>query len=157
MAATEQPASRAPALTTAWAPLRHPTFRMLWLTWLASNLSMWMNDVAAAWLMTTLTTSPVLIALVQTAATAPVFMFGLPLGAAADILDRRRMFLFTQFRVAANATVAAVALFSGWMSAPLLLLLTFGNGLGLALRWPVYSAIVPQLLPRAASCRWRSR
>jgi MFS family permease len=85
-----------PAATpTAWAPLRHATFRMLWLTWLASNLCMWMNDVVAAWLMTTLTTSPVLIALVQTASTLPVFLFGLPLGAAADILDRRRMFMFT--------------------------------------------------------------
>jgi MFS family permease len=141
--------STTPAATpTAWAPLRHATFRMLWLTWLASNLCMWMNDVVAAWLMTTLTTSPVLIALVQTASTLPVFLFGLPLGAAADILDRRRMFMFTQFWVAANASVAAVALLGGLMSAPLLLALTFGNGIGLALRWPVYSAIVPELVPR---------
>ena len=136
------------AAPTAWAPLRHATFRMLWLTWLASNLCMWMNEVVAAWLMTTLTTSPVLIALVQSASTLPVFLFGLPLGAAADILDRRRMFMFTQFWVAANATVAAVALFGGLMSAPLLLVLTFGNGIGLALRWPVYSAVVPELVPR---------
>ncbi len=146
MSAAAQPTPT--ATPTAWAPLRHATFRMLWLTWLASNLCMWMNDVAAAWLMTTLTTSPVLIALVQSASTLPVFLFGLPLGAAADILDRRRMFLFTQFWVAANATIAAVALFSGWMSAPLLLALTFGNGIGLALRWPVYSAIVPEQVPR---------
>nr|MCU0952537.1 MFS transporter [Burkholderiaceae bacterium] len=42
---------------TAWSPLCHAVFRMLWLTWLAANLSMFMNDVAAAWLMTSLTTS----------------------------------------------------------------------------------------------------
>ena len=44
------------------APLKKPVFRMLWLTWLAANTCMWMNDVAAAWLMTTLTTSPMLVA-----------------------------------------------------------------------------------------------
>ena len=39
------------------APLRDPEFRMLWLAWLAPTVTMWMNDVASAWLMTTLTTA----------------------------------------------------------------------------------------------------
>lgn len=51
-----------------------------------ANTCMWMNEVAAAWLMTSLTTSPVMVALVQTALTLPVFMLGLPSGALADIL-----------------------------------------------------------------------
>jgi MFS family permease len=149
MPSAEKPAPAAPAAPPqTWAPLRHPTFRMLWLTWLASNACMWMNDVTAAWLMTTLTTSPVLIALVQSAATLPVFLLGLPSGALADILNRRRLFMFTQFWVAANAIVAMAAIFAGVMNAPLLLALTFGNGIGLALRWPVYAAIVPELVPR---------
>jgi MFS family permease len=109
---------------------------------------MWMNDVAAAWLMTTLTTSPVMVALVQSASTLPVFLLGLPSGALADILNRRRWFMFTQFWVAANAIVLSAAMFAGWMTAPLLLALTFGNGIGLALRWPVYAAIIPELVPR---------
>ena len=58
------------------APLSGPTFRMLWLIWMAANTCMWMNDVAAAWLMTSLTTSPVLVALVQSASTLPVFFLG---------------------------------------------------------------------------------
>ncbi len=57
---------------TAWSPLRYPVFRMLWLSWLAANLSIFMSDVAAAWLMTSLVTSPVMVALVQTASTLPV-------------------------------------------------------------------------------------
>ena len=122
---------------------------MLWLTWFASNLSMWMNDVAAAWLMTTLTTSPVLVALVQSASTLPVFLLGLPSGALADIVDRRGLLIATQFWVATMAIVLCVVLFADLMTAPLLLGLTFANGVGLALRWPVYSAIVPQLVPRA--------
>ena len=86
--------------TPALEPLRQPVFRMLWGAWLVANVCMWMNDVAAAWLMTSLTPSPVLVALVQTASTLPVFLLGLPSGALADILDRRRWFIATQFWVA---------------------------------------------------------
>ena len=80
------------SLPAALAPLNGPVFRRLWLAWLAANMTMWMNDVAAAWLMTTLTTRPVMVALVQTASTLPVFLLGLPSGAIADIVDRRRYF-----------------------------------------------------------------
>ncbi len=121
---------------------------MLWLTWLAANTSMWMNDVAAAWLMTSLGPSPLWVALVQSASTLPVFLLGLPSGALADILDRRRYFVITQFWVAGTASVLCVVQLMGWMSAPLLLALTFANGVGLAMRWPVFSAIVPELVPR---------
>ena len=109
---------------------------------------MWMNDVAAAWLMTTLTTSPVMVALVQSASTLPVFLLGLPSGALADILNRRHWFMFTQFWVAANARAALLAIVPGAMNAPLLLALTFANGIGLAMRWPVYAAIIPELVTR---------
>jgi MFS family permease len=69
---------------------------MLWGVWMTANICMWMNDVAAAWLMTSLTTSAVMVALVQSASTLPVFLLGLPSGAMADILDRRRYFIITQ-------------------------------------------------------------
>ena len=139
-------AERAPQ--SPLAPLSAPVFRMLWLTWLMANTCMWMNDVAAAWLMTTLTTSPVLVALVQTASNLPVFLLGLPSGALADILDRRRYFMATQFWVAIVAVVLCLAVLSGGLNAYLLLALTFANGIGMAMRWPVFSAIVPELVDR---------
>jgi MFS family permease len=112
-------------------------------------MTMWMNDVAAAWLMTTLTTSPVMVALVTAASTLPVFLLGLPSGAMADIVDRRRYFAATQLWVSVVALVLAVVSLSGQLTAPVLLALTFANGVGLAMRWPVFSAIVPQIVPRA--------
>ena len=134
---------------SALAPLKERTFRMLWLAWLAANLTMWMNDVAAAWLMTTLTTSPVMVALVQTASTLPVFLLGLPSGAMADILDRRRYFAATQLWVSVNALVLAGLSLANALTAELLLALTFVNGVGLAMRWPVFAAIVPEIVPKA--------
>jgi MFS family permease len=137
------------ASAPAIAPLQERTFRRLWLAWLAANMTMWMNDVAAAWLMTQLTTSPVMVALVQTASTLPVFLLGLPSGALADIVDRRRYFAATQLWVSVNALVLAALSLAGALTAPLLLALTFVNGVGLAMRWPVFAAIVPEIVPRA--------
>ena len=134
---------------TALQPLGVPVFRLLWSTWLVANLCMWMSDVAAAWTMTTLTITPIWVALVQSASTLPVFLLGLPSGALADILDRRRWLMFTQFWLAATALALCAVTASGYMTAPLLLGLVFLNGIGLALRWPVFSAIVPDLVPRA--------
>ena len=122
---------------------------MLWMVWMVANVCMWMNDVASAWVMTSLTTSPTIIALVQTASTLPVLLLGLPTGALADILDRRKYLMFAQFWVAGVAALLCATTLTGTLSAPLLLFLTFANGIGLAMRWPVYSALVPELVPRA--------
>jgi MFS family permease len=137
-----------PVDLSALAPLKNLAFRMLWGTWLVANVCMWMSDVASAWLMTSMTTTPLWVALVQTSATLPVFLLGLPSGALADILDRRRYFIATQFWIAAVATLLCIAVVTGIMTPPLLLALTFANGVGLAMRWPVFAAIVPELLPR---------
>ena len=130
------------------APLRDPVFRMLWMAWLAANVTMWMNDVASAWVMTTLTDSVLMVAMVQAASTLPVFVLGLPSGALADIVDRRRYFAVTQLWVAATALVLSALAFADGLSASLLLVLTFANGIGMAMRWPVFAAIVPDVVPR---------
>jgi Arabinose efflux permease len=137
-----------PERPTAWAPLRDATFRMLWLVWVATNVAMWMNDVAAAWVMTTLTTSPTVIAMVQTASALPVFLLGLPSGALADIIDRRRYLMFTQMWLAGVAALLYLVSATGALTSHLLLLLVFTNGIGFAMRWPVFSALVPELVPR---------
>jgi MFS family permease len=139
------PPSKPPS---TWAPLGTPAFRTLWCISLVSNICVWMNDVAAAWMMTSLTTSPVLVALVQTASTLPIFLFGLPSGALADILDRRKYFIFAQFWLAAIAVLLCIMVALDVMTPALLLALIFANGLGMAMRWPVFSALVPELVSK---------
>src|SRR3989441_12064585 len=75
---------------SAWTPLSHPVFRALWIASLISNIGTWMQNVSAAWAMSSLSPSPLMVALVQSATSLPVFLVGLPAGAIADIVDRRR-------------------------------------------------------------------
>ena len=123
-------------------------FRSMWSVWLVANICMWMNDVAAAWTMTSLTTSATLIALVQTASSLPVLLLGIPSGALADIINRKHYFLFAQIWLATNATALMLFLAFDALNPYLLLFLTFTNGIGLAMRWPIFAAIVPDLVPR---------
>jgi MFS family permease len=108
---------------------------------------MFTSDVASAWLMTSLTTSPVMIALVQTAATLPIFLLGLPSGALADILDRRSILIFTQVWAVVVAAMLFGTAFTQLATPLLLLVLVFANGLVLAVRWPAFSASIPELVP----------
>src|SRR5262249_16888254 len=74
-----------------WSPLAHPIFRALWIATVASNIGTWMEDVGESWLMVSLTTSPMLVALVETAGSLPIVLLALPAGALADVVDRRRL------------------------------------------------------------------
>src|SRR5258708_3557873 len=83
-------------LASAWSPLRESVFRALWIATVVSNIGTWMQDVGESWLMTSLTPSPVLVALVETAGSLPVVLVALPAGALADVVDRRRLLLVMQ-------------------------------------------------------------
>lgn len=79
-----------------WSPLRQALFRSIWIVTVVSNIGTWMHSVGVAWLMTSLTPSPLLVALMQTAASLPIFFLGLPAGAVADVVDRRKLLLATE-------------------------------------------------------------
>src|SRR3989442_11740045 len=131
-----------------WAPLRQPLFRALWIASLASNVGTWMQDVGATWLMTSLTSSPILIALVQAATTLPIFLLALVAGALADVVDRRRLLLVTQSWMVLASGALGVLTLLGLTSAGLLLAFTFLLGLGAALNAPAWQAIIPELVGR---------
>ncbi|MCC6263410.1 MAG: MFS transporter [Bryobacterales bacterium] len=136
------------ATLSAWAPLSQPVFRALWLASLGSNIGTWMQNVGAAWLMTSLTPSPLYVALVQTATYLPVLLIGLPAGAIADIFDRRKVLLVTQAWMTVAAGLLAFSTWFGFTGPNLLLFLTFVLGAGATVNAPAWQAIMPELVPR---------
>lgn len=133
---------------SAWSPLKIGIFRALWIATVAGNIGTWMQNVGASWMMTSLSTSPFFVSLVQTATSLPIFMLALPAGALADVIDRRRLMIFTQlWMLAVSATLGILTIF-GLMDSYILLFLTFALGIGAALNAPASEAIVPELVPR---------
>src|SRR5688572_13935172 len=133
---------------SAWGPLREPIFRALWIASVASNVGSWMQDVGESWLMISLTKSPILVALVETAGSLPIFLLALPAGALADVVDRRRLLLTTQSWMLASAALMGALTLAGVVTPWLLLLLTFTLGLSIAMNGPAWQAIIPELAPR---------
>jgi predicted MFS family arabinose efflux permease len=137
----------------AWAPLREPLFRSLWIAAVISYTGTWMQNVGAGWLMTELTTSPLIVSLVQAAAAIPVFLVVLPAGALADMVDRRRLLLFTQSWMILAAVALGVLTLVGSMNPWVLLVFTFLMGVGAVMNDPAWQAITPEVVsaPRHAS------
>ena len=138
-----------PAKLHGFEPLGVPLFRDLWLASIVSNLGGWMQDTAGTWLMTVLTPSPLLIALMQTAASLPVVILGLLAGATADIFDRRRLLIFWQAWMLTAVAILSVLTFFDIISPWILLILTFLLNIGTAMNSPAWQAIVPEVIPRA--------
>jgi MFS family permease/quinol monooxygenase YgiN len=134
--------------TSTWSPLRQPVFRALWIASAVSSIGTWMHDVGAAWLMTSLSPSPFLVALMQAASSLPFFLLALPAGAIADVVDRRKMLLFTQGWMLVVAALLGVLTVTGITTPWILLVLTFALSVGSAMNMPVWQAIVPELVAK---------
>jgi MFS family permease len=134
---------------SAWAPLRQPLFRALWIASLTSSIGTWMHEVGAVWLMISLTPSPVMVTLMQTAASLPIVLLALPAGAIADLFDRRRMLLLTQGWMLASAAVLAVLTVLDATTPWLLLIITFALGVGAAMNAPAWQATTPEAVAGA--------
>jgi predicted MFS family arabinose efflux permease len=145
-AATAIPASP-PA--SAFAPLRHRVFAVVWMATVLGNVGSFMRDVASAWLVTELSPSPAAVAMIQAAATLPIFLLAIPAGVLSDILDRRRFLIGVQIGLGVVSTLLAALALSGGVTIPGLVLLTFLGGVGAALAGPTWQAVVPELVPRA--------
>lgn len=141
-------ASKPSAAAGPWSPLKSRAFAVILAATLLSNIGMWVRDVASGWLMTDLSPSPLLVALVQAALMLPVFLLALPAGALADILDRRKMLIAVQTFILLVSVALSLAVVGGLMTPWVLLALTFLGGIGAAMLQPTFQAVVPELVER---------
>ena len=143
-----------PEPPSAFAPFRYPAFRAIWIANLASNMGSMIQSVAAAWLMTELTSSHLLIALVQASATIPILLLGIFAGAIADNFDRRRVMLAAQTGMLIASAALTLTTSLDAITPLTLLFFTLAVGCGTALNGPAWQASVrlqvgPRDLPQA--------
>lgn len=151
MDAPQSPPPRTGLLASgrALAPFAHPAFRAIWTANLLSNMGSMIQGVAAAWLMTELTSSHLLIALVQASTTMPILLFGVFAGAIADNYDRRIVMLVAQVGMLVTSGVLALITWEGVIEPWSLLALTLLVGTGTALNGPAWQASVRAQVGRA--------
>jgi MFS family permease len=138
----------AAADSSAWAPLGRPAFRWLWLGVLISNIGIWMQTVGAQWLLVHGPNAAALVSLVQVASTLPVMLLALPAGVLADSFDRRWLLFTVQVYFFVVGILLAVLTAVDRMPPALLLALTFAMGVGVAVQFPGWQSIIPDLVAR---------
>src|SRR3979490_1920752 len=129
-----------------WRPLRTPTFRYLLVADVVSDIGAFIQSVGAAWRRVSLGAGPMYVALTQTASTLPFFLFALPAGSIGDIVDRRKLILYTEAWMTCAAIALAVVTLTGLITPWLLLALTFALSAGDAFETPTWRAILPELV-----------
>lgn len=134
--------------SSSFGPLRQRLFVVLWVATIIGNTGSFVRDVASAWLMTDLSTSPTAVAMVQAAATLPVFLLAIPAGVLSDILDRRKFLIGIQFLLAGTSICLLLLSAAGLQTVGSLVALTFLGGVGAALMGPTWQAIVPELVDK---------
>lgn len=130
------------------APLKHQTYRSIWVANLASSFGALIQGVGAAWLMTSIADSVDMVALVQASTSLPIMLFSLVGGAMADSFNRRRVLLVAQVFMLAVSAVLALGTYLGLITPWTLLAFTFLIGCGTAINNPAWQASVGDLVPR---------
>jgi len=147
---TEDPESAAQSGKSAWSALGYTAFRYLWIATVVSNVGSWMYNAASGWLMTSLNANPLVVSLVQVASSLPLFLFGLPAGALADMVDKRRFILILEILTTVFSALFALLVTLHAVTPSVLLLFIFLVGILGALETPAWQAIVPLLVPKQA-------
>lgn len=140
--------SAAGARVSSWAPFGHVAFAVVWTATVISNVGTWMYNAASSWLMTSLDANPLVVSLVQVATALPMFLFAVPAGALADIVDRRRFLLIVEVVTTLLSAVIAAIVWVGAITPSILLAFTFLLGVASALVAPAWQSIVPLLVAR---------
>jgi predicted MFS family arabinose efflux permease len=138
-----------PVRASPFGPFRHRIFTLIWLATVVSNIGGWMSSAASAWLMTSLDGSALTVAMVQAAASLPLFLFAIPAGALSDIVDRRKFLLVGEISIMVISVGFAWLVSRRLIGPTNLLLLTFVASTASAATAPAWQAVVNRLVPKA--------
>jgi MFS family permease len=136
------------AAPSRWGPFSHLAFTVIWSVSVFSNVGTAMFDTASGWLITSIDPNPMMVSLVQVAVSLPLFLFTLPAGALADVLDSRRLLIAVETAILAVSVIFAGLVSIGLATPTLLLATTFLLGVGGALTSPAWGATLPMLVPK---------
>ena len=141
------PMSKSLKDTSTFTALRNPVFRKLWFASVLSGTCVAAHDCAATWVMYKLSASALFLSLMSTVASLPFFLFTLPAGALADIVDRRKLLWIMNVWLAVAAGMLAIFGSLGVLKPYIILICIFLIGIGFAFNAPAWTAIVPELVP----------
>ena len=142
--ATPPPHAAAPA----GSPFRHTAFTVIWVATVVSNIGGWMYNVASGWLMTSLDPNALIVSMVQAANSLPMFLFAIPAGALADIVNQRRFLIFGESAITIVSTAFAALVWLGLITPGTLLVFSFVVTIGSAMTAPAWQAVVAKLVPK---------
>ena len=134
--------------TSIWSSLRNPTYRRLWLALVVSGCCVCAHEVAATWAMNSLGAPAFWLSLISSAGTLPFFLFTLPAGAVADLVDRRQLMRIFNCWLACSAGFLAICAFFNKLTPEIILGAVFLLGIGFAFQAPVASASIPEIVSK---------
>lgn len=150
---TEEPpadtASSRASIFAVWGTLRLSTFRAFWIAGLFSLVGTWMQNIGSAWLMTDLSDSPFLVAMVQASQMLPALVLAFIAGALADMIDRRKYMIVVMWWMLAVTLTLAALTHLGLVTPGLLIFFTVLLGIGGACLMPAMSATLQDIVPRS--------
>jgi MFS family permease len=134
--------------TSIWVALRNPVFFKLWMASVVSGCCVSAHDMAATWVMNTMTPSPLYLSLLSTAASLPFFLFTFPAGALADMLNRKKLLCVMHVWLVLAAAGLAVLGWLGLLNPSVILIAVFVLGIGFACNAPAWASVIPDAVTK---------
>jgi predicted MFS family arabinose efflux permease len=130
------------------SPFSHGAFTVIWIATVVSNIGGWMSSVASGWLMTSLNSNAFIVSMVQVANSLPMFLFAIPAGALADIVNQRRFLIVGESTITVVSIAFAALIWLHLITPISLLFFSFVVTVGSAMTAPPWQAVVAKLVPK---------
>src|SRR3984957_18136075 len=137
------------SFTPVGNPFRHRAFTVIWIATIVSNIGGWMYSMASGWLMTSLHSKAFIVSMLQVANSLPMFLFAIPAGALADIVNQRRFLIVGESTITIVSAAFAALVWLHLITPVSLLLFSFVVTVGSAMTAPAWQSVVAKLVPKA--------